>query len=317
MTQRRFQFFSWTYLGYTVLVIVWGALVRATGSGAGCGDHWPTCNGEWIPTHPALHTVIELTHRAMSGGALVCAIALWVWSRRCYPKNAVARGAACASLLLVVSEALIGAGLVLLKLVAQDTSFLRAAYLSVHLVNTFLLLGALALTAWAASRPDADWKVLAGPPRFPWLTAVGGTLVLGVTGGIAALGDTLFPEHSLQSGMAHDFSTGAHFLVRLRFLHPALAIVAAAYLIWFSLREGSGAAPRVTRRSSTILLWTVMIQLGIGAWNLSWLAPVFLQLIHLCMADVLWIALILLVLNRRQDGASPPAAAARNVIMSA
>ena len=64
--KRLLTRFAWFTVFYNVLVILWGALVRASGSGAGCGNHWPLCNGQVIPVSPGWHTVIEFTHRQMT-----------------------------------------------------------------------------------------------------------------------------------------------------------------------------------------------------------------------------------------------------------
>src|SRR6478672_13461763 len=88
---RRFRRFAWAVLAYNVLVILWGALVRASGSGAGCGNHWPLCNGQVIPVSPSLHTVIEFTHRMMTGGSAFVVLALLVWTFRGTVKGAAAR----------------------------------------------------------------------------------------------------------------------------------------------------------------------------------------------------------------------------------
>src|SRR6201986_1582761 len=106
---------AWIFLAYNLLVIVWGGLVRATGSGAGCGDHWPLCNGVWVPQHPQLRRFIELTHRGMSDLALLGVVVLLFWSRKVSPEKSLMRAGATASLCLMLSEAAIGAGLVLLK----------------------------------------------------------------------------------------------------------------------------------------------------------------------------------------------------------
>ncbi len=53
MSQAWFSRYAWGVLLWNVLVALWGAYVRATGSGAGCGSHWPTCNGEILPRAPA------------------------------------------------------------------------------------------------------------------------------------------------------------------------------------------------------------------------------------------------------------------------
>src|SRR6187431_2331429 len=117
---RRFVRFAWLTLGITVVVIVWGAVVRATSSGAGCGSHWPLCNGQVMPRAPTTATLIELTHRVTSGLALVMVVVLVVWCRRLLPPGHPARRAAFASLVLVLVEAAVGAGLVLFELVGSD-----------------------------------------------------------------------------------------------------------------------------------------------------------------------------------------------------
>src|SRR6476659_8783610 len=115
MTRARFRSFAWATLGFTLAVILWGAYVRASGSGAGCGSHWPLCNGEVVPRAPALATIIELTHRATSGIALVLVAILVVAARKSLPKGHIARTSSVYSLVFILTEALIGAGLVLFE----------------------------------------------------------------------------------------------------------------------------------------------------------------------------------------------------------
>src|ERR1700681_3305989 len=108
----RFARFAWGLLVYDVAVAAWGTYVRATGSGAGCGRHWPLCNGEFGPHAPRVETLVELSHRVSSGGALVLTAVLLVWSLRAYrPGHLVRRGAAT-TMAFMVAEAAIGAGLV-------------------------------------------------------------------------------------------------------------------------------------------------------------------------------------------------------------
>ena len=145
--------FGWFVLAYNVLVVLWGAVVRATGSGAGCGAHWPLCNGVVIPQAPQFHTIVEFTHRLMSGATLLLVLALLVWTWRSTQKGAFARWAAVASMVLTLNEALLGALLVLLRLVAHNQSAARGVYLSFHFANTLLLLASLTLTAEFLSRP--------------------------------------------------------------------------------------------------------------------------------------------------------------------
>jgi heme A synthase len=285
-------------VAFNLLVIVWGAFVRASGSGAGCGSHWPLCNGEAVPRAPEFETFVEFTHRATSGLALILVAVLAVWAFRLFPKGHLARKGAVASVFFILTEALIGAGLVIFGLVKDDDSVARALSLGVHLVNTFLLVGALALTAWwggsgAGERWGGDGRA---PRRLLWLCAasLAGLLVVGISGAVAALGDTLFPAASLREGFRQDFSETAHILVRLRVLHPALALAGGtlAFLTAVvALRTRAGAW---SRRWAISLAALVCIQLAAGLVNVLLLAPIWLQLVHLLLADLLWLSLVLL-----------------------
>lgn len=292
---RSFVRFAWGTLLFTVGVVLWGAFVRATGSGAGCGAHWPLCNGEVVPPSPRLETLIELTHRLTSGVSLLLVFALGAWARRRFPSGHRVRRAALWSVLLIVSEALIGAGLVLFGLVADDRSEIRAVVLGLHLVNTFFLLAALTLTAqFAAAGTAPAMRWLRGPLAGWSAAAVAGVLVVGVTGAITALGDTLFPAESLRRGLAHDLSPTAHFLVRLRVYHPVVAIVVSLALAGMAQRRhrrfGAALGPL-----PNLLVGLVALQLVAGAVNVLLLAPVWLQLVHLALADALWVTLVLLL----------------------
>ena len=140
--------FAWGVLAYNLAVILWGAYVRASGSGAGCGAHWPLCNGEVIPRAPSVATLIEYSHRLTSGLALLGVVALLVWTWRACAAGHPARRGAVLSLLFIITEAAVGAGLVLFELVADNATMARAMFMAAHLVNTFLLVAALTLTAW-------------------------------------------------------------------------------------------------------------------------------------------------------------------------
>ena len=298
----RFPRYAWSVLGCNLFVILWGALVRATGSGAGCGQHWPLCNGEVIPQDPATATLIEFTHRTTSGLALLLVVGLFWWSRRAFPAGHRARRGAAWSLALIGVEALIGAGLVLLELVGRDDSLLRAGYLAAHLLNTFLLLAALALTAhWSGMPPAAP-----GPRggTAPWLLAfgLGAILVVGMTGAIAALGDTLFPSRSLAEGLRADADPAAHYLVRLRVLHPVLAILAGIYLSAMVWAVGRARPAALTSRWGRALTLLVLLQLVVGLTNLFLLAPTPLQLVHLLVADLMWIASVVFAADAAHGG---------------
>src|SRR5579859_5815749 len=144
--------FAWGVLAYFVAVILWGTLVRATGSGAGCGNHWPLCNGTVMQHSASVETLIEFTHRLTSGLSLLSVLGLLVWTYKATERGHLARAAAAASVAFTLVEAILGALLVKLGLTAQSQSPLRPAYLALHLTNTLLLLAALTLTAHLLSR---------------------------------------------------------------------------------------------------------------------------------------------------------------------
>lgn len=292
--QRRsgFGHYAALVLAYNLAVILWGAYVRVTGSGAGCGDHWPTCDGQVIPRPRDLAMLIEYTHRVTSGLSLVLILGLVVLAFRRFSAGHPARLGAALSGVLVLTEALLGAGLVLFRLVAHDTSITRAWFHAAHLVNTFALVAALTLTAWWAYGGGA----LSLARRRVALAVCGGlvgTVLLAVTGGIAALGDTLFPARSLAEGLAQDFSPSAHVLVQLRVWHPVAACAVGVYLlamVW--------GVHRVLRaRLTGAFAWTFSAlfsaQLSLGVANVYLLAPAWLQITHLLVADLVWVTLVL------------------------
>lgn len=286
--------FAWGVLGYNLFVILWGACVRATGSGAGCGSHWPLCNGEVIPRSPAIETLIELGHRATSGIALLLVLGLVIGAWRRYPAGHVVRRAALCSALFLIGEALIGAGLVLLELVAHNASFARAYWVAAHLLNTFFLIAALSLTAWLASGHAPPR--LRDNSRLTWTFAVAliAILFLGSSGAVTALGDTLFPASSLAQAEALALSDSAHLFVRLRIWHPTLALVifcVVLFAVWES--AGTTESHTVTRLAAAVFsLFT--LQLAVGALNVWFLAPIVIQLLHLLLAHAIWITMVLL-----------------------
>lgn len=303
----RLARFAWLVLAWNVVVILWGAFVRATGSGAGCGAHWPLCNGEVMPRAPAVATMIEFLHRATSGLALFLVLALALWVFRARPARHPARRAAAGSLLLILSEAGVGAALVLLRLVAQNESVGRALFMALHLVNTFALLACLTLTARFVEREPPTAGTLQSPSeRWAFTIALGLLVVVGASGAVAALGDTLYPAQSLLGALAQDLSASASLLVRLRLAHPLFAVAGALAAIYAASRVlQSGDEPGARR-----VAWTVsalsLAQIACGLLNVALLAPVWLQLMHLLLADLLWIALVLLAAHRltRQRTAS-------------
>ncbi len=317
----RLARFSWGVLLYNLAVIAWGAYVRATRSGAGCGAHWPLCNGEVIPQSPSAEMLVEFTHRVSSGLALAAVAVLLVWTwRACAAGHRARRGAAWA-MVFMLSEAAVGAGLVLFRLVADNQSVARALFMSAHLTNTFLLLASLALTSWWLTGRAGEESAAAGRIRAAGTHAAATTagaagkvrfglgamaiLAVGVSGAVAALGDTLFPAGNLAQALGAELSATSHVLIRLRLLHPAIAVIVAAALVIMGMRFG------FERRSTTRLLGFALaglaaVQVLLGFTNVLLLAPVWMQMVHLVAADALWIAFVLLgvsAIERREDGA--------------
>ena len=288
--------FAWFAVFYNVLVILWGALVRASGSGAGCGNHWPLCNGQVIPVSPGFHTIIEFTHRMMTGGSTFIVLGLLIWTFRATAKGRAARAFAVASTILLFNEALLGALLVKLGYVTGNESTGRMVLLSIHLSNTLLLVAALSLTARFLST-DQAWSGLHRARSFGWAVAgLLATIGVGVSGSMAALGDTLFPAPTLQAAFARDFAASSPWLLRLRLVHPVSALIAAVFVIWLvgRSREGVGLGDLDRTRLAKLVLVLLFAQFALGVADVLLLAPAWMQLIHLLGADFYWVALVLL-----------------------
>ncbi len=279
----RLARYAWFVLIFNVVVILMGAVVRATGSGAGCGASWPTCQGEVVPGLEGA-TAVEFSHRALSGVALVLVIVLAAAVWRKVDTGEPVRLAAMLGVVAIVGEALIGAAIVLAEWVADDASVARAISVPLHLVNTLFLLAALALTAyWLGGGKRVDFR--SNPSTTRWVILGGLALVLiTASGAVTALADTLFPVETFGA----DFSSEAHLLTRLRILHPILAIGAALVAWWLSARHGP---PR--SRSARAIPLLVGAMLLSGVLNVALGVPVWMQLVHLALADALWIAYVL------------------------
>jgi heme A synthase len=303
MKRTRFAVYAWIVLAFTLIVILWGAYVRATGSGAGCGSHWPLCDGQVLPRQPQVETIIEYTHRLTSGTSLLLVIGLVIWAYRAYPREHRVRWGAGLSLAFIILEVFIGAGLVVFELVAYNDSAARAASLALHLANTFLLLAALTLTAWWASGGEA--LCLRGQGGRVWLFVFSllGTLFIGMSGAVNALGDTLFPAGSLLEGLQQDLSPLSHFLVRLRVIHPLISVAIGGYLLFVAAYATRRLQPGpYGQRFARLLVALVLVQLAAGAINVFLKAPVWMQVLHLLLADLTWITLVLLAATTLSEG---------------
>lgn len=283
---------AWATLAWNVLVIVWGAYVRASKSGAGCGEHWPLCRDHILPDLRNVTTRIELFHRVTSFLAMVLVIGVYVAARRVYEKgNHVRRMAGIAAFVIVV-EALLGAGLVLLAYVDNDASVGRAIWMALHLVNTFLLLGSITLTAWYASgNPSMQLRGQGALGKVLTLALLA-TLTIAMAGSQAALADTLFPARSLVHGLTQDLAQDSHFLLQFRLAHAVIAMTFAIYL-FLAITIASAMRPtRAVKITATMVGTCLVIQLALGFTNVALLAPIWMQLVHLMNADFVWISLV-------------------------
>ena len=290
---------AWGVLVYFIAVILWGTLVRATGAGAGCGNHWPLCNGTVIQHSASVDTLIEFTHRITSGLSLLAVVALAAWTFAGTVRSHLARAAVLVSVALTLIEAILGALLVELGLTAQSRSPLRPAFLALHLTNTLLLLAALTLSAHLLSRRKG---YLSGSIRLAAplgaLVSVLLMMVVGVTGSLAALGDTLFPATSLGLALAQDFSSASNWLMRWRWTHPVIALGAGFLLLWLvvrpALRNKPGAGLGDNRGLCALVLLLLAAMFSLGLLDVVLLAPLWVQVAHLLGADALWVSLVVL-----------------------
>ena len=284
--------FGWFVVVYNIAVILWGAYVRASGSGAGCGSHWPLCNGAILAATAQMQTVIEFTHRVTSAVSLVLVVILLIWCWRRTAMSEWPRYSATAAAALLFNEALLGALLVLFdQTEGLDRSAARAVFLCLHFGNTLLLLAAVALTAKWLSKPRRHFAVLAKPyERIAIGLGLVSVMAIGTTGSLASLGDTIYSSDSLRHALTQDFSASSHVLLRLRLLHPVEAVIGSMYVFWllWSHWRKQDHSPWVF-----ILGLTLMTQIAIGAMNVMLLAPICLQMTHLLVAEMFWLFLVL------------------------
>lgn len=259
-------------LGCNLAVVLWGAYVRATGSGDGCSNRWPVCNGDVLGASAKAPTIVEFTHRMTSAAALLMVTLLAVWCWQATSRRDWARYSILLATAFLTNEALLGAALVLLKHVGHDQSAGRIFFLCLHLGNTLLLLATLSLTAAWLSNSSRGFTFIR---KWRELTAIGvgllATMIAGISGAVTALADTLFPATSLRSSLLRDFSSSTPALLRFRLLHPAVAALAACYVLWLIFRSSSGR----NRFSQPVVgfIALLFLQVGIGMMNVLLLVP--------------------------------------------
>lgn len=298
MKNRRFTAYAWGLVIFTLVVVLWGDVVQATGSGDGCGAHWPTCNGEVLPAFRGLETFIEFFHRITSGLSLILTIGLLVWSRRAFPKGHLARLGAGLAMLFMISESLVGAGLVLFRLVGEDASLARAVVAPIHLINTLFLIGSLTLTAWWSSHPEQRpvWK---GQGWVGWALGLGFVGILGVaaSGALTSLGDALFPVRNTAEAVGRALTPGEHFLVQLRIYHPFIAVLVSVYVVLMANLVANLRPGTYTKLFARMAGVVFILQLGVGYLNVHQAAPLYTQLPHLLLSDAVWLTWLLLTVS--------------------
>lgn len=263
---------------YTLLVILWGAWVRISHSGDGCGNHWPLCGGTLVPTENLQKTWIEYFHRMMSGLYGIFVIILYFKIKKMKFSKWTHR-LNLALFFLMISEALLGAILVKKELVTMNDSILRLIVMSFHQLNSFVLTGVTFLLYYFIKHENSlmqdakshDSKI----QQQHWLLIL--FLILPITGAIAALSTTLFPTISLWQGIAEDFQHNSHLFIRLRVLHPAFALITTTTFISWCFYNGR------SRLGGEFL-----IALAVGVITLLTLSPTALKLTHLLIAHLLW-----------------------------
>jgi heme a synthase len=295
--QLTFERYAFGLLLYTVLVILWGAWVRISRSGAGCGEHWPLCNGELIPGTAVPATLIEFSHRLSTGlyGILVVVLVLGAFRRfpQTSPSARSVRKAAIAVAFFTLLEAWIGARLVLSGWVADDTSLYRATFMALHQINSMLLSGSVFLV-WNYSRLETGATSKGSLTRFVLsprgrssVLLLSFVLLVSMAGAVASLAGTLFPSETLLDGIQKDFADTAHPVLRYRIWHPLLALTLGTTLAAVFWPNPKLHSAEVVRARITFLVLTATT-IGFGSLTLLLLSPVWMKLAHLSLAHVTW-----------------------------
>lgn len=278
--------FTLALIGYTIVIIVWGAWVRISGSGAGCGEHWPLCNGEAIPFGSSHKTWIEVSHRYSTAVFGIAVVLLCALARKITTQHNLHRIGAYCVLVFTILEALIGRLLVVRGYVDQDTSISRLIIMPLHLVNTSLLLASEVFTA-RMLLPDYQRKLAIsktkGVVTIIFLCLL---LTLLTSGAIASLGSHLLPSHGIFEGLQADLNTDSHVAVRLRPLHLVFGLsvfVLTALVAWY---EPHVLKPLLKLQSFRRFLSTMCALVLLGILTVVLLSPVTLKLAHLTVANI-------------------------------
>ena len=267
----------------SILSILAGAFVRATGSGDGCGATWPTCKGRIIPSLSDTSELIEFSHRSVSGVLLIVTLIIFTKTRK-FQKNSLVRTVTNYLTFFVIFEALIGAVIVIFEWVGLNSSLPRIIAVPIHLVNTFGLLGCYAILYKILDENIEEITSMFNK-NFIFISSL--FLLSGATGSIAALADVLFPSASFIEGFLADFDRTSEVLTRLRILHPVVSSVLSLVLYVYSTQINKKYNIRVKPLQTLIF-----VAVFLGFLNVLSNIILPLSILHLAIADFLWISYI-------------------------
>ena len=267
----------------SIVSILAGAFVRATGSGDGCGATWPTCKGRIIPALTDTSELIEFSHRSVSGLLLIVTLIIFSKTRK-FQKGSLVKSVTNYLTFFVIFEAVIGAVIVLFEWVGLNSSLPRIVAVPIHLVNTFGLLGCFAILNKILQDDLKEIKLIFNR-NFILISSL--FLLSGATGSITALADVLFPSASFIEGFLEDFDKTSEVLTRLRILHPIISSALSVVLYVYSTRINKKYGVNVK-----LLKTFVIIAVLLGVFNVISNIVLPLSILHLAIADFLWISYI-------------------------
>ena len=267
----------------SIVSILAGAFVRATGSGDGCGATWPTCKGKIIPALTDTSELIEFSHRSVSGFLLIVTLIIFSKTRKLH-KASLVKSVTNYLTFFVIFEAIIGAVIVLFEWVGLNSSLPRIIAVPIHLVNTFGLLGSYAILYKILEDDIQEIKSIFNK-NFILISFL--FLLSGATGSITALADVLFPSASFIEGFLADFDKTSEVLTRLRILHPIISTILSIVLYLHSTRINKKYGVNVK-----LLKTFVIIAVSLGVLNVLSNIVLPLSILHLAIADFLWISYI-------------------------
>jgi cytochrome c oxidase assembly protein subunit 15 len=281
---RRFTRLAWTAAIFTYLLIILGAIVRITGSGLGCGEHWPLCNGKLLPPLD-LPTMIEYGHRlaAAAVSVLVTALAAYTWWLR--------RGAGSGEQYHPDKTAYVALGLLILQVLLGAVTVklsLPPWTVILHLGTAMLLLATLIVAGRTADLTPGASPGIPGTPRsragsvalgLGFVTVLFGALTANLGAASACLGFPLCNGQVIPAG---------NYLQHIHWTHRLLAYTLFAYVVWWAVRS--------RRRGAWYVVALVTLQVAVAAAMVLFALPQPLQAAHVAVGAAVWAGLVLAVL---------------------